>query len=83
VGLTLAIPGSRPLGGFAVQIGKRKINLSQVFAGQTVGIREVDDQIWLVSFLDYDLSFFDMEEGRVDPAPNPFAPGKVLTMCPE
>jgi len=48
-----------------------------------VGIREVDDQIWLVSFLGYDLSFFDMEEGRVEPASNPFAPGKVLTMCPE
>jgi hypothetical protein len=32
-------------------IGKRKINLSQVFAGQWVGIREVDEQIWLVSFM--------------------------------
>jgi len=64
-------------------IGKRKINLSTVFAGQTVGIREVEDQIWLVSFLDYDLGFFDKDEGRVEPAPNPFAPDKVLTMCPE
>jgi transposase InsO family protein len=64
-------------------IGKRKINLSQVFAGQIVGIREVDDQIWLVSFLDYDLGFFDQDEGRVEPAPNPFAPEKVLTMSPE
>ena len=58
-------------------IGKRKINLSQVFAGQTVGIREVEDQIWLVSFLDYDLGFFDQDEGRVEPAPNPFAPVNV------
>jgi len=58
-------------------IGKRKINLSQVFAGQIVGIREVDDQVWLVSFLDYDLGFFDQNEGRVEPAPNPFAPEKV------
>jgi len=40
-------------------LGKRKINLSSVFAGQTVGIREVDDQIWLVSFLEYDLGYFD------------------------
>ena len=53
-------------------IGKRKINLSTVFAGQTVGIREVADNIWLVSFLDYDLGFFDEEEGRVEPATNPF-----------
>ena len=58
-------------------IGKRKINLSTVFAGQIVGIREVDNQIWLVSFLDYDLGFFDKENGRVEPAPNPFAPESV------
>jgi putative transposase len=35
----------------------RKINLSQVFAGQTVGIREVSEKIWLVSFMHYDLGF--------------------------
>ena len=53
-----------------------------VFAGQLVGIREVDDQIRLVSFLDYDLGLFDQEEGRVEPAPNPFTPEKVLIMSP-
>ena len=58
-------------------IGKRKINLSQVFAGQILGISEVEDRIWLVSFLDYDLGFFDAKEGRVEPAPNPFAPEKL------
>ena len=39
--------------------------------------------MWLVSFMDYDLGFFDNERGRVEPGPNPFAPDKVLTMCPE
>ena len=63
-------------------LGRRKINLSSVFAGQIVGLREVADQIWLVSFLDYDLGFFDQDEDRVEPAPNPFAPETVLTMCP-
>ncbi|WP_297588010.1 integrase core domain-containing protein [Roseibium sp.] len=58
-------------------IGKRKINLSQVFAGQILGLREVDDEIWLVSFLDYDLGYFDKNENRVEPANNPFAPEKV------
>jgi len=58
-------------------IGKRKINLSQVFAGQILGIKEVDDQIWLVTFLNYDLGFFDAQEGRVEPAPNPFTPEKL------
>jgi putative transposase len=30
-------------------LGKGKINFSQVFAGQAVGIKEVHDGIWLVS----------------------------------
>ena len=56
-------------------IGRRKINLSTVFAGQYIGIREVDDRIWLVSFMDYDLGFFDQDEHRVEPmGVNPFAP---------
>jgi len=56
--------------------------LSTVFAGQIVGIREAADEIWLVSFMDYDLGFFDKEKGRVEPALNPFGPDKVLTMSP-
>jgi putative transposase len=63
-------------------IGKRKINLSQAFAGQTVGVTEVSEKIWLVSFMDYDLGFFDHESGRVECAENPFGV-KVLPMCPE
>jgi len=43
-------------------------------AGEIVGIREVDDQIWLVSFLDFDLGFFDRDENRVEPALNPLRP---------
>ena len=60
-------------------IGRRKISLSTVFAGQHVGIREVADRIWLVSFMDYDLGFFDEDADRVEPADNPFGP-KVLPM---
>ena len=30
---------------------RKKINLSTVFAGQAVGIKEVEEGIWLVSFL--------------------------------
>lgn len=55
-------------------MGGRKINLSAVLAGQTVGITEVADKIWLVSFMQYDLGFFDEDEGRVEPASNPFIP---------
>jgi putative transposase len=61
-------------------IGKRKINLSTVFAGQNVGIRQVADRIWLVSFMQYDLGFFDHETCRITSAENPFG-AKVLPMC--
>ena len=47
-------------------IGRRKINLSGVFAGQNVGITEVSEKIWLVSFVQYDVGFFDHESGRVE-----------------
>lgn len=46
-----------------------------------MGIRGVADNIWLVSFMDYDLGFFNEEEGRVEPGPNPFLP-EVSTMSP-
>ena len=57
----------------------RKINLSQVFAGQRVGIKQVDDRLWLVSFMDYDLGYFDDTECRLEPIDNPFGP-KLLPM---
>jgi putative transposase len=61
---------------------RQKINLSQVFAGQTVGIRQVDDHLWLASFMHYDLGYFDDETCRLEPIDNPFGP-KVLPMSPE
>ena len=60
----------------------RKINLSQVFAGQNVGVKQVSDQIWLVTFMQYDLGYFDDETCRLEPIENPFGP-KVLPMSPE
>ena len=60
----------------------RKINLSAVFAGQKVGVKQVADQVWLVSFMHYDLGFFDNESCRVECADNPFG-AKVLPMSPE
>ena len=57
-----------------------KINFSQVFAGQSVGIKEVNDRIWLVSFMDYDLGYFDEDSERFEPLENPFGPKVVLPM---
>jgi putative transposase len=60
---------------------RRKINLSSVFAGQNVGVKQVDERIWLVTFMHYDLGFFDDETCRLEPADNPFQ-AKVLPMSP-
>ena len=54
----------------------RKINLSHVFAGQNVGVTQVGDHVRLVTFMHYDLGYFD-EACRLEPIENPFGP-KVL-----
>ena len=43
-----------------------------MLAGQKLGIKEVDDDIWLVSFLHYDLGYFDLEQKTLQPLDNPF-----------
>ena len=57
---------------------RQKINLSVVFAGQSVGIKQVSEEIWLVTFMDYDLGYFDHETCRLEPLGNPFG-AKVLS----
>ena len=42
-------------------------------------IVQTDDRIWLVSFMDYGLGYFDDETCRLEPLANPFGP-KVLPM---
>lgn len=54
-----------------------KVSLSKAFAGQDVGIKEMEDGIWVVSFLDYDLGYFDDKGKRVEPVEDPFGIEKV------
>ena len=51
---------------------RKKINISTALAGQKLGIKEVDDGIWLVSFMDYDLGYIDLEQRTLQPLSNPF-----------
>lgn len=62
-------------------IKKLKINFCRAFSGQAVGIKEVDEKIWLVSFMNYDLGYFDEDSKKFEPLENPFGP-KVLPMSP-
>jgi len=54
---------------------RKKINISTVLAGQRLGIKEVDDGIWIVSFMRYDLGFIDLEQKTLQTLDNPFGPG--------
>ena len=51
---------------------RKKINVSTVLAGQKLGIKEVDDGIWLVSFMQYDLGYIDLEQRTLQTIDNPF-----------
>jgi putative transposase len=55
----------------AASASNQKINLSQVFPGQNVDIKQVSDRIWLVAFIDYDLGYFDDETCSLEPLENP------------
>ena len=51
---------------------RKRINISTVLAGQRVGIKEVDEGIWIVSFMQYDLGYIDLEQKTLQPLDNPF-----------
>ena len=53
---------------------RKKINITTVLAGQRLGIKEVDEGIWLVSFMHYDLGYVDLEQKTLQPLDNPFGP---------
>lgn len=51
---------------------RKKFNISSVLAGQRLGIKEVDDGIWLVSFMAYDLGYIGLEPKTLQPIDKPF-----------
>jgi transposase InsO family protein len=51
---------------------RKKIHISTVLGGQRLGIKEVDDGIWLVSFMHYDLGYIDLEQRTLQTIDNPF-----------
>jgi hypothetical protein len=53
---------------------RKRVNVSNVLAGQRLGIKEVDDGIWIVSFMHYDLGYIDLEQKTLQPLNNPFGP---------
>jgi transposase InsO family protein len=70
-------------------IYRKKINISTVLAGQRLGIKEVDEGIWLVTFINYDLGYIDLEQRTCNPSTTRSGQGCHLSlryvlspMCP-
>ena len=55
-----------------VALADALINISTAMAGQRLGLEEVDDGIWVVTFMAYDLGYIDLEQKTLQPIDNPF-----------
>jgi putative transposase len=66
-------------------LGRKKINFSTIFTSQAVGTKEVRDDLWLASFMDYDLGYFDLETRVREPLEKSLRPKSVTyvggTLC--
>ena len=59
---------------------RKRINLSTVLVGQKLGIKEVDDGIWLVSFMHYDLDTSTWSRKPCNPSTTRLARGCHLCL---
>jgi hypothetical protein len=55
-----------------IRVHSKHANPSTVTAGYRLGIKEVDDAIWLATFVHYDLGYIDLEQRTLQPIDNPF-----------
>ena len=56
----------------AIGLHGRLVVISSVFAGQRLGLREVETDVWLVSFMHYDLGYIDLEARTLQTIDSPF-----------
>lgn len=56
----------------SIKLNGESIFISEVLAYQQIGIKKIDDDILKVTFMDYDLGFFDEENYKLMLASNPF-----------
>ncbi len=70
---TSSMPNGRTKRSPCICMHRKRVNISTVLAGQKLGIKEVDEGIWLASFLDYDLGNIDQQK-TLQPLDSPFGP---------
>ena len=56
---------------------KKKLISARSLPARLWASKRFHDDIWLVSFMDYDLGYFDLDTRVLEPLENPFGP-KVL-----
>ena len=56
----------------AIALHGHAVFISSVFGGQKLRLREVDNDVWLVSFMHYDLGYIDLEDCKLQTFDTPF-----------
>ena len=59
-------------GSGAISIDNKQIMIGKALANERVGLEQVDEQIWLIKFLDYELGFIDDIEYKFTSGESPF-----------
>ena len=57
--------------GYLILSGKHRVFVSAVLASQPVGLTELDDEVWKITFMDYDLGYYDCESYQFTPLEYP------------
>jgi len=56
----------RPVGSNGcIKLNRRNFFVGAAFVGQDLGLRQLEPHTWLLSFMDYDLGYLDLEQGAV------------------
>jgi len=58
--------------GHNILLKKLKVNISKAMSNQPVGLKQVDQGIWQVHFMDYTIGYFDEESRKFSPQDDPF-----------
>jgi putative transposase len=61
-----------------VSSGKnRTVFITEALSGQNVGLTQLDDGLWGLTFMEYELGYYDERSFKFTPAKNPFLPDQL------
>jgi transposase InsO family protein len=56
--------------GGQIRFRGRDVSISKALMGQQIGLRHIEQDVWLVSFMDLDLAYLDPKQGTTTPIPH-------------